>query len=327
MAHRRTSRRHPVGPATRFTDPAAVETWDACFRWRAGDALRDVTIDATWWRVAHALASPGRVTDDAWAGRYFDAFSRWRVLPDERLLQCAGTDRLADPSEPPAAVLNVAAFVAAPIGGAARFERVAFVDTAALAVRLLDDAILAARFVSADGGLRIGLIGVADALRKLGVPYTSYAAQEQARTIGQALAEGCLRGAVALAEERGAWASGAPSPAMAERWQAQGLPSELIDSALHIGVRHAQLTALDRHPLLARLANGASDALDPEPMPLHATRRSDPSLLAGERAICEAFQPWIDAPIGGAEAALAALVRAAGTGVPSDPDNTPGITA
>jgi hypothetical protein len=79
----------------------------------------------------------------------------------------------------------------------ARFERVAFVDTAALAVRLLDDAILAARFVSADGGLRIGVIGrrrrAAQARRSLYV----LRGAGTARTIGQALAEGCLRGAVA----------------------------------------------------------------------------------------------------------------------------------
>ena len=315
-----------VGPATRFTDPASVETWDAYFRWREGDVLRDVTIDDTWWRVIDAVASPERAMAALWAHRYFDAFSRWRLLPDERLLRSAGTDRRPDLFEPPAAVLNVSAFVSAPMGSAPRFERTAFVETAVLAVRLLDDAMSAKRVAVGDAGLRIGVIGFGDALRKLGVPYTAFAAQEQARQLAQALAEGCLRGAVALAEERGAFASGTASPAMVLRWEAQQLPQDLIVSAARNGVRHARLTALDRHPLLARLANGISDALDPTPVALQATRLADPTLVTAEQTISAAMQPWIDAPIGGAEAALAALVRAAESA--SGQDNaTPGLPA
>jgi ribonucleoside-diphosphate reductase alpha chain len=313
-----------VGPATRFTDPVSVETWDACFRWRADDALRDVTIDDTWWRVIDAVASPDRGTATDWAHRYFDAFSRWRLLPDERLLRCAGSDRAPGAVEPPAAVLNVAAFLHAPIGGVPRLERTALVETAALAVRLLDDAMRNTRIVRRDAGLRVGLVGFGDALRTLGIPYAAPAAQEFARTVAQTLAEGCMRGAVALAEARGAFASGVASPGMAMRWHALGLPETLIESATQTGLRHAQLTALDRHPLLARLANGASDALEDVVVPLHATRRADPVLVTAERALCAAMQPWIDAPIGGTEAALAALVRAA---ITSEAGDVPGVSA
>lgn len=250
-----------------------------------------------------------------WAQRYADAFSRWRLLPDERLLRCAGTDHLPETFDPPAAVLNVAAFVNAPIGTAPRFDRSAFVETAALAVRLLDDAILATRYVAGDSGLRIGVIGLGDALRKLGVPYTTLAAREEARALAMALAEGCLRGAVDLAGERGPFASGAASPGLTARWQEQGLPPSLVEAAVRCGARHAQLTAVQRHPLLARLANGASDALDALPVPLHAASETAAELVAVEQEIRAAVQPWIDEPIGGTAVALAALVRA---GAPTD---------
>ena len=39
-----------------FLDPVAVEAWDAWFRWREDGQLRDISVEATWERVAGALA-------------------------------------------------------------------------------------------------------------------------------------------------------------------------------------------------------------------------------------------------------------------------------
>lgn len=290
--------------ATRFTDPVSVETWDACFRWRVGDALRDVTIDDTWWRVARAVASPG----SAWTERYVEAFARLRLLPDERLLRCAGTTNACETFDAPVAVVNVGAFVDAWVGAAPRFNRKAFMETATLAVRLLDDALLNTACFRPEAGLRIGLIGFGDALVKLGVPYETCVAREVARAMATDLAEGCLRGAVALAEERGACAAGLPSEGLGARLQAQGMPPALVEAARRHGVRHVQLTGIEPHPLLARLANGASDTLDPVAVHAHGLH-STPALLAAERALAAEMQPWIDAPIGGVAATLAALVQ------------------
>lgn len=300
-----------VAAATRFTDPASVETWDACFRWRVGDALRDVTIDDSWSRVAESVVSPARGAVDQWAARYIDAFRRWRLLADERLLRCAGTGLTCDTIGPPVAVLNVAAFVDRPIGAAPRFDRAAFLDTAALAVRLLDDALPRLPCLAPDAGLRIGLMGFGDALGRLGVAYTSASARDVARTLAVDLAEGCLRGAVALAEERGTGNAGAWSPGLERRLTERGMPAALLDGVRRHGLRHVQLTSIERHPLLARLANGTSDALDPVATPMHAPLRPDPAMREAEQAIAAAMQPWIDAPIGGEPAALAALVRGA----------------
>lgn len=286
------TRRTAVLPATQFTDPAAVETWDASFRWRTAEGLRDLTIDDTWWRVADTVARSRGDQAPLWAHRYVDAFSRWRLLPDERLLRFAGTGNLPTELAEPAAALNVGCFVAAPFGSTSRFDRRCFMDTAALAVRLLDDALFSARFAGTGCALRIGVVGFGDALRKLGIAYAAPAALEQARSIASALAEGCLRGAVDVAEERGG-DTGQVTPELAQRWEALGLPDALIARARRHGLRHGPLTAIRRQPLLARLANNASDALDALP-PGQAT---DAAGDAAEAAIRAAMQPWIDEPI------------------------------
>lgn len=288
-------------PATRFTEPVAVETWDAWFRWREGDALRDVTIDATWWRVAEALAAAEGEQAPLWAHRFVDAFSRWRLLPDERLLLSAGTGTALGDFDRPAAVLNVAAFVVAPLTLHARFERDRFVETAALAVRMLDDALRLHGTVQAPAELRIGVIGMADALRMLGLPYASVEAQDQARAIAAALSEGTLHGSIDLADERGALDPHPDRHGLEARWHARSTPAWLIEEGLRHGVRHSVLTAIDPHPRLARLANDVTDALDPSPEPTRAGHETA-ALGAGafrtaQLELRAAMEPWIDAPI------------------------------
>jgi ribonucleoside-diphosphate reductase alpha chain len=277
-----------VLPATRFTDPAAVETWDAWFRWRQDGSLRDVTIDDTWWRVADAVTLKDEQAG-LWKHRYVDAFSRWRLLPDERLLRAAGTGVRFAVDGPPSALLNVAAFLNSHFGGGvARFDEVAFTNTAALAVRLLDDALLSHPDISSGDGLRIGVVGFADALAGLGLPYGSLLARELAREIARALAQGCLCGAADLAEERG------PSPcgsrASVARYETRGMPQGLIERVECHGLRHAVLTAIEPHPLLARLANGVADGFDP-------AAADGPMAAEARRELLRSIQPWIDEPI------------------------------
>lgn len=306
-------------PATHFTHPLAVEAWDSWFRWREEGVLRDVTIDATWWRVAQTLAAPEGEAAALWAHRYVDAFSRWRLLPDERLLQAAGTREPLPPLDAPAAVLNVAAFISAPRSSRASFDRARFEETAAMAVRLLDNALaLRGDGLAATAPLRIGLIGFADALHLLGLPYASIDARAQARTVAAALAEGCLRGNIDLASERGAAALDIDRQCLAARWYARGMPPDLIDAGVRQGVRHHALTALDPHPRLALLANHVADALDLAP----ALDGWTPDLRTAQRELAVAMQPWIDAPIATGEAArdLAAAGEATvGAGV-TEPD-------
>jgi hypothetical protein len=141
---------------------------------------------------------------------------------------------------------------------------------------------------------------VADALGMLGIPYASVEAQHQARVLARAVAEGCLRGAIDLAEERGEREKQVDRRHLAARWQARNMSPGLIQDGVRSGVRHGMLTAIDPHPRLARLANNVADALDPSstffgPQTV-SDEVADTHVHAG-RAIRMAMQPWIDAPI------------------------------
>jgi ribonucleoside-diphosphate reductase alpha chain len=296
-----------VSPATYFSDPAAVDAWDNCFRWRDGTLLRDLTIDSTWRRVSEAIAAVEGIHAPEWARRFFDAFSSWRLLPDQRLLRLAGTGNAMDDLASPCAVLNAAAFVSSPGTRLARFERGMFVDTSELAVRLLDDTLLHRGDAAGYTGPRIGMVGLADALHMLRLAYDSQSARQYAGDMAAALAEGTLRGSSALAEERGA--VDCDLAAVLARWRSRGAPEPLLRSVEKSGLRHARLTAIEPQPALALLANNASDALDPRmPSLAGAGRRAgDDRSATGDcvqqaplRAQIElraAVQPWIDAAI------------------------------
>jgi ribonucleoside-diphosphate reductase alpha chain len=295
--------------ATKFTHPASVDTWDQWFRWRDADGLHDRTIDATWERAARALVPPGQAAGAQRASRYVEAFGRWQLLPDERLLRIAGTGEPLGKLESPRAVLNAAAFVIAPGTRQARLDTERFVEVATLAVTLLDDASLCAEEPKDPRTtFRIGVIGFADALHLLGADYLSGTAIELSRTLGAALAMGTVHGELQAIEERG------PLRAASKRtltaWRKRGVPEPMLVRIALEGLRHDKLTAIVSQPLLALLANQASDALDPHPATdgFSGQKASDPNtcgcarhlkteLAAARRAIHAAIQPWIDAPI------------------------------
>jgi len=309
-----------------FRDPAAVEAWDAWFRWREGSELRDVDVDATSHRVAAALAAVEVEARPLWTRRFEDALAGFRLLPDERVLASAGTGATGWKDDELVAVLNVAAFVRAPLSPLAAFNHDAFVEAAELSVRVLDNAALLAGRRQAGTCLSIGLIGLADALALLGLVYNSEQGRAQAANIARALAEGCLRGSVRLACERGA-SDGAATDALV-RADRRGFPEALSDAIRRHGVRYARLTDITAQPRLALFANNVANALDPLPGENHvhaieaaggvrqvtspgyaraqrrrlgATDYDAPAFApcpeSGQRAMRRAVQPWIDAPI------------------------------
>lgn len=244
-----------------FTDAVAVEAWDAWFRWRDHAGLHDLSIEDTWRRVAAELASvepPAAVAP--WRSRFLESLSTWRLLPDERLLASAGTGRLTWSDGDLHASLNAAGFVSAEEYASAQLDLAAVVDCAALAVRALDNAAQLAE-LPGHGRLRVGLVGVADALCLLGLGYDSEEGRAMAGALGHALAEGCFGASISLARERGA-SSGDVSRAIAHARQ-RGLPEHLLRGAENDGLHHAALTAMTSHPRLALLANVVADAIDP----------------------------------------------------------------
>lgn len=245
-----------------FLDLVAVEAWDAWFRWRDEGLVRDLSIGDTWRRVAHALASceppAGRA---AWERHLFDACADWRLLPDERVLASAGTSHQDWPHDQLGAALNAAVFVRSPFAAGATFRFEAFEATAGLAVHALDNAALLAGQGRPGTCLRVGVIGLADALLQLGHAYDSEQGRRTAQDIAISLARGCLRESLGLARERGAWLP--PGDAPSQQRRLRQFSAALPADAGRDGLRHAALTAIEPRRRLALLANNVADAVDP----------------------------------------------------------------
>ncbi|HEX5959913.1 MAG TPA: hypothetical protein VFY97_01530 [Rhodanobacteraceae bacterium] len=248
---------HRVSP---FIEAASVEAWDAWFRWRNGTSLHDISIEDTWQRVATALAA-AEESDVAslWASRFNEALAGWRVLPDERLLASAGTRRIGWKRGDLCASLNAAAFVFAAGTVHAHIDRNAVLECARLAVRMLDNAYRIAGLAAPR--IRVGLIGMADALLLLGLDYDSEGGRSEAGAFSAALCKGCMYGSVQLARDRGP-APADPGAAIA-RAMRRGDDRNLLRDARRHGLRYLELTSITSQRRLALLANDVSDALDP----------------------------------------------------------------
>ena len=300
-----------------FSDPAAVAAWDTWFRWRDGSRLHDLSIEATWLRVARALAAVENSAAARWVQRFVDAQAGWQLMFDEKILASAGTDRPEWP-QAPVAVLNAGRFVSAPFTPEAQFDFAAFGRVAELAVRGLDNALLAQTDRrNPRHEIRVGIIGLGDALLMLEKDYATIEARSVAGEVARTLAEGCLRGSLALARERGTCADASK---LIQSSHARRMPADLL-AEIAPGLRHSALTAITSQPRLALLANHVSDALDPISGDVARTRSRGSAVSHAQRYIADdsnrrapisqpaqtsaaaqlalrnAMQPWIDAPI------------------------------
>jgi len=285
---------------TKFTTAIAVDTWDAHFRWRVGDDLRDRTIDATWRRVASAVA--GAEDDDAekWEQRFVDAFQDWRMVPDARLLKWAGTGAAGIRLANPRATLNLGAFVVLPLASQPYFDYGAFSDMAALAIRFLDDAWLTYGEELFTPNLCVGVMGFADALAALGYPYASEHTCEFASILGKTLYAACSESSQQLTRERGPFRLTTETDERNSGHDSCQPPCSIP--------RHPRTTAIHSQQLTALFANNASDALDPLPgsawdllsrweLPTGTDSLDTQQMLAQQIKVRGRFQPWIDAPI------------------------------
>ena len=246
--------------ATSFVDPVAVEAWDAWFRWREGNELRDLTIDATWSRVTGALSSLAPAQPVQHEQQIGDAVSSWRLLPDERILAGAGTRGFAWPGRGLNATINLARFVALPFTERASFQDEPLAATVLLALRLMDDVRQAAG--CADAPLRLGVVGLADAVALLGADYTGTSGVAAAEHAARLFATASLVASSRLARERGAAVSSEAREQALRRFGGQ--LSVVERRAIHgHGLRFGPLTTADARPRLALLANNVADALHP----------------------------------------------------------------
>ena len=72
--------------------PVSQRIWDMKYRFRDASDAADADLDATWWRVARALAAPER-DPELWAGRFHEALQGFKFLPAGRVIAGAGTGR------------------------------------------------------------------------------------------------------------------------------------------------------------------------------------------------------------------------------------------
>src|SRR5215813_4702777 len=72
--------------------PVSQRIWDMKYRFRDRAGAGDADLDATWWRVARALAAP-ESNPELWAGRFHKALSDFKFLPAGRVIAGAGTGR------------------------------------------------------------------------------------------------------------------------------------------------------------------------------------------------------------------------------------------
>src|ERR1044072_581084 len=66
--------------------------WDMKYPFRDASGAADADLDATWWRVARALAASER-DPELWAGRFHEALQGFKFLPAGRVIAGAGTGR------------------------------------------------------------------------------------------------------------------------------------------------------------------------------------------------------------------------------------------
>src|SRR5215216_4800507 len=72
--------------------PVSQRIWDMKYRFRDASGAADADLDATWWRVARALAVPER-DPELWASRFHEALQGFKFLPAGRVIAGAGTGR------------------------------------------------------------------------------------------------------------------------------------------------------------------------------------------------------------------------------------------
>jgi ribonucleoside-diphosphate reductase alpha chain len=166
--------------------------------------------------------------------------------------------------------LNLPLFVRRAFSPEAAFDLGALAETAALAVRFLDDVIDVSAFplpaqaeeARATRRLGLGVTGLADALVMLGKRYDSDAGRALAADVARTLAHAAYGGSIALAKERGPF----PALRMADHLRGEyirALPEGLRRDLGEIGVRNSHLIAFAPAGTISLLAGNVSSGVEP----------------------------------------------------------------
>jgi ribonucleoside-diphosphate reductase alpha chain len=165
--------------------------------------------------------------------------------------------------------INLTRFVKAPFSDRACWDMDSIRETAALAVRLLDNVIdlshypLVAQRDQAEGSRRIGLgiTGLADALIMLGLHYGDEIARREAAAVMRTICHSAYRASIALAREKGPFPFF--EPAYLESPFIQSLPEGIRRDIAETGLRNSHLTAIAPTGTISLFANNVSSGIEP----------------------------------------------------------------
>ncbi|MGE0030169.1 MAG: adenosylcobalamin-dependent ribonucleoside-diphosphate reductase [Steroidobacteraceae bacterium] len=244
--------------------------WRLAFPAPPAAAIVERTISARelWERLcasAHASAEPGVL--------FIDRINAWNNLGYCETL--SATNPCGEEPLPPYGAcnlgsINLAAFVREPFAAGAALDDAAIAETAASAVRFLDDVIDISHFplpqqrAQAHRARRIGLgmTGLGDALAMLGLRYDSEAARQAAARAMQTIRDAAYRTSVELAAERGSFPAFL-ADAYLERPFIRALPDDIRTGIRNHGIRNSHLTALAPAGSISVLAGNVSSGIEP----------------------------------------------------------------
>lgn len=166
--------------------------------------------------------------------------------------------------------INLTQFVGAPFSAEAALDLEGVAETAAIAVRLLDNVYdishfpLQKQFVTASASRRIGLglTGLADALAMLGVRYGSTESFELADKAMRTICHSAYRSSIDLAREKGSFPAFQADSYLASEF-IRGLPEDIVQGIQRYGIRNSHLTAIAPTGTVSLLANNVSSGLEP----------------------------------------------------------------
>ncbi|QUD86890.1 adenosylcobalamin-dependent ribonucleoside-diphosphate reductase [Phenylobacterium montanum] len=166
--------------------------------------------------------------------------------------------------------LNLARFVKDPFTERARLDLAGLAQTAATAVRLLDNVIdlspypLPKQAEAARSSRRVGLgiMGLADALVMLGMRYGEPASLQAAAEMMRAIRDAAYGASIGLAREKGAFPVFQRDAYLASPF-VQALPPGVRDGIAEHGIRNSHLLAIAPTGAISLLAGAGSSGLEP----------------------------------------------------------------